>query len=480
MARQLPLGRITKTQVPDAVRKSGVHAAFGEKGFFGEYFDQLMFEAHQIEHILGNASQLASDFATMTWSNSNSRFENKAGGLVTLGDYERVAVIGMDTLTANMVIDNVKGLEIKHIGATPGQTGDNPKLQLGDAGGGEPFKIRLGTNALDCRLDLLTDQPFDDLDRLNLSITQKQYVANQGKNNFIKVNGEQIYNPSETGQIIKYDTQPKNPYLLRMAASDFPWSANAVVNNLAWFRDLNIALNGQRWDGSQFVETQGRFTPVGVVNYLFRLNRANRFFTDMKDGIDFDTRIHERNDPTGVTVLDTAGVSIGSNVVTFVSIIDIKNNMRISGLSAQGIPDATSIIPETTILKNINTAANTAEMFDALTGAPSTATSSGSGLTVTMNNSGAAGGSHDDDAFQNITGSFETREMEGGGDMVVVHNDVFSDGGAGTTLNPGVTATGAANNPSQLSNFDASNSPFARTHDQTQPRSSAVYYYYKA
>lgn len=478
MARQLPLGRITKTQVPDAVRKSGVFASFGNKGFFGEYFDQLMFEAHQIEHILGNASQLASDFATITWSNANARFENKAGGLVTLGDYERIAVIGMDTLTANMVIDNVKGLEIKHIGATPGQTGDNPKLQLGDAGGEEPFKIRLGVNALDCQLNLLTDKPFADLDRLNLSIDQKQYVANQGKGNFIKVNGEQIYNPSSVGKIVKYDTQPKNPYLLRMAAADFPWSANAAVNNLAWFRDLNIALNGQLWNGSQFVETQGRFTPVAVVNYLFRLNRANRFFTDLGESLVplLDTRIHERSDPTGVAVADTAAVSIGSNVVTFVSIADIKNNMRISGLSTQGIPDG---VIGTTILKNINTASNTAEMFDALTGAVANATSSGSGLAVTMNNSGAAGGSHDEDAFQGHWHNIQTDDAPPSTSGFLSSTRATGPSTASTV--PANWTAGSQTAPlvETTSPIDDGINDPPQTHNQTQPRSSAVYFYYK-
>lgn len=475
MARQLPFGRRLKVPVPDSVRKEGTLLSFQNKGFYGNYFDQLLFESHQVEHILGNAAQLAAEFATITWSNFNARFEDKAGSPVVLGDYERVMVIGMDTLTANLEIDNITGLEIKHVGATPGQSGDNPKFQLGDVGGGEPYKIKLGTNTKDCKLDLLTDKPFDELELSNLSLAQKRFIANQGRGNAIKVNGERIYNPSESGQIVKYDTAPRNPYLLRMDGADFPWSANAAVNNLAWFRDLNIALDGQRWDGSQFVETQGRFTPIAVVNYLFRLNTVNRFFTDIST---LDTRIHERGDPTGVTVFDTAGVSNGSNVVTFVSIADIKNNMRISGLSANGIPDGAV---GTTILKNINTTTNTAEMFDALTGAPVNATLSGSGLSVTMDNSGAAGGSHDADAFQNITGGFNLHKVFTGADIIE------SPTGAFTKTDTAIPAFSLdTQNPNQVLtdvDFDASGSllPFpARTHGQTQPKSSAVYYYYKA
>ena len=477
MARTLPLGRISKTAVPDSVRRNGVFASFGDKGFFGEYFDQLMFESHSVEHILGDASQLASDFATMTWSNSNARFEDKAGGAVVLGDFERVAVIGMDTLTANLVIDNVKGLEIKHLGATPGQAGNNPKFQLGDAGSGEPFKFMLGPNAIDCKLDLLTDKPFSNLELSNLTITQKQYVANQGKGNHIKVNGEVIYNPSEAGQIVKYDTTPKNPYFLRMNGALFPWQANAAVNNEAWFRDLNIALDGQRADsGGVFAENQSRFTPIAIVAYRFQLNTANRFFTDVSA---LDSRIHSRTDPTGVSQAEIVNFVNTSNVVTFQGGIGVvKNGMRLSGADTDGIPDATSGTPGTTIVKNINTTAGTAEMFDALTGASVNATATFNGRAVTLDNSGAAGGSKDDDFFQ---GHLRDIGAQGSGRETFV-SDMFT--GAVTSSNNGRSFNAPFffedSNRAVTDNYITDGSfTTPRPHDQTQPKSSAIYYFYK-
>jgi len=279
MTRTLAPGRFTRTDPGEAFRANGLIGALGNKGIFGNHLDQFLFEAHGYEHILGSTSQVSADVATITWDQAQQRFEDKAGAEVVLTDHDRIAVIGMDTLTDNIVIDNITGLEIFHIGSTPGQSGDNPKFQLGDAGSGEPFKIMFGPGTSECKLDLQTDQTFADLQLSNLTITQKQFIANQGKNNHIRVNGEVIYDPSSAGQIIKYDTQPLNPYFLRMDGASFPFATNVLVDNLAWFRDLNIALDGERSDGSGgFTENQSRFSPLATAVYLFNLNTAQPLF----------------------------------------------------------------------------------------------------------------------------------------------------------------------------------------------------------
>jgi len=473
MSRTLAHGRFTKADPGEAFRSAGTIGALGNKGIFGDHLDQLLFEAHGYEHILGSASQVSSNFATMTWDQAQQRFEDKAGDEVILTDHDRIAVIGMDTLTDNLVIDNITGLEIFHIGSTPGQSGENPKFQLGNAGGGVPFKIMFGSGTSECKLDLQTEQTFDFLQFANLTITQRQFIANQGKNNQIKVNGNVIYDPSSAGQIVKYDTQPINPYFLRMDGALKPFTSNAAVDNLAWFRDLNIALDGQRSDGSGgFTENQSRFSPLATSAWLFNLNTANRFFTDISAA---DSRINLRTDPTGVSILFSISVTNGSNQIGFpgAGFPLAKNGMRINGGSAQGIPDGAV---GTTILRNLDTTAETGEMFDALTGAAVNATVTDGSFNITIDNSGAAGGSHDADAFQNIVGSVESR----GGNATLV-----SATGA-LTLNPGGGATEASTNSVtppdddfDLMNFDASNSPSARTHDQTQPISSAVYYYYR-
>lgn len=491
MARRLAHGRLTKEDPGETIRQNGLVASFGNKGIFGNHLDQLLFESGGYEHILGSVNQVSSKFATITYDQVQQRFEDINGDEVILDDYDRIAVIGMDVLTADMLIDNVTGLEIFHIGNTPGQVGGGapvnaPRFQMGDVGGGVPFKIIFGSNTAQCKLALLTDQSFAELQMIRLqnqlSLRQILYIANQGLNNHITVNGTVIYNPSEAGQIIKYDTQPDNPYLLRMDGGLYVWAFDPAFPSRAWFRDLNIALDGQRWDGTQFVETQSRFTnPVTIPGtpWLFQLNTAKRFFTDLDPTGLEDTRIHSRTNPTLVSIAATADFVNSSNVVTFQGGIgNIKNGMRISGALAQGIPDGAA---GTTILRNINITTGTAQMFNALTGAPVNATSTVNGIAVTMNNSGAAGGSHDEDALQNITGSFEIRDVQSS-------SAVFNTLGA-FTLNesgPQNISQFSISLPSDLTdiiNFDASQSTSpenAKTHpDQTQPKSSGVYYYYK-
>ena len=473
MARKLAPGRLTKQDPGEAIRKVGFIGAFTNKGIFGDYLDQYFFEAAGYEHILGSISQVNSDFATITWDQAQQRFEDKSGSEVVLGDYERVAVIGMDTLTDNIVIDNVTGLEMFHIGGTPGQTGSNPKFQLGDnAGSGVPFKILLGSSAVDCKLDLLTDKPFDQLALLGLTQAEKQYIANQGKNNYVKVNGEEIYNPSEAGNIITKDTEPNNPYLLRMNGAVWPWQSNGAVDGLAWFRDLNIKLDGQRWDGiSAFTENQSRFTLAATAAWLFQVNIANRFMTDISA---LDTRVHERTDPYLDFIAATADFVNTSNVVTFQGGIgNVKNGMRISGASVEGILDGAA---GTTILRNIDTTAGTAEMFNALTGAAVNATSTTASVGVTIDNSGAAGGSHDEDAFQ---GHDRFIEAVQGTDGVFVS----TTRGTGPIKNGGAfQASVTVSAPTMITGgylTDGINGT-PRTRDQTQPISQGIYHYYKA
>lgn len=478
MARTLAHGRLTKQDPGEAFRRSGLIAALGNKGIFGNHMDQLLFEAHGYEHILGSVSQVASDFATMTWDQAQQRFEDKSGSEVVLSHYDRIAVMGMDTLTDNIELDNLTGLEIFHIGNTPGQTGDNPKFQLGDAGGGEPFKIKLGPNTRDCKLDLLTDKPFEELLR-TLTLDQKRYIANQGRDNHIRVNGRQIYNPSRTGEIAQFDALPANPYLVRMDGGMNHWIADASNVSLAWFRDLNIFLDGLRSDGTVLQETNSRFTNPAIIAatpWFFQVNSVYRFLTDLSDA---DTRTFDRDSPTIVLGL-VADFVLNSDVVTFVDFVgsgyegDAKNNMRIYGPAE--IP---AVNTATTLLVDINTTTHTARLIDALTGDPVLATGNATNEVVLVNNSGAAAGSRDEDTFQNITGQLDIRASD-------TPPLISSDSGAlnytaagGTGTSQPITSTGVAV-PRDLLEFDASDSLGSNSHDQTQPRSTAVRFYYKA
>lgn len=484
MARTLPWGRFTKSgdaELTEALRQAGTIGAFGNKGVFGNILDRLFFEAHGVEHVLGSAAQVAADYAMITWNQAAQRFEDKAGGEVVLQDYDRVAVIGMDTLTDDLFIDDVIGLEIFHVGNTPGQSGDNPKFKLGDKGGGEPYKIWLGSNTKDCKLDLMTDVDFRSLLNFTYSSTstdtlKARFIANQGINNYIRVNGKEIYNPSRAGEIILVDTLPDNPYLIAMNGQVLPWAVDGIIAAEAWFRDLNVYLGGYRSNGTSFDETQGRFTLpalIAAAPYLFQVNTANRFMTNISA---VDARVHSRTDSNGVSIAATGTFASASNVVTFgAGIGNIKNGMRINGASARGIVDG---VAGTTILRNINTATNTAEMYNALTGAAVNASSSGN-TAVTLNNSGAAGGSHDVDYFQGH------RFYNGVNDNSPDHLWVY---GGTTDEAPGSALTAIFVEPITTPYYQGLTSApktdgvngTPRTHSQTQPRSSGTYYYYRA
>lgn len=471
MGRTLPLGRNSKQDPGETIRKAGLIESFGNKGIFGNYLDQLLYEGHGYEYILGSASQLSAEFANITWDQTQQRFEDKDGSEVVLDDWDRIAIIGMDTLTADMVIDNVENLTMFHIGNTPGQSGDNPKFQLGDAGSGVPYKIKFGPNTANCKLNLLTDKSFSELS-LSLTQSQRQYIANQGRGNYITVNREDIYHGSNAGNIVKRDTLPLNPYLLRVNGSLWPMSSDVAVNGQAWFRDLNLALGGFFTDSGGLVEFPSRFTTsatLAATQYLFALNKANRFFTDIST---LDARLHSRTDPTGAAFTVTAAFN-GTNVVTFSGFPPStrpREWMRIQGGTVPGGSGAT------TILRNYNETTNTAKMYDALTGAPVNV-GTASGVTATIDNSGAAGGSHDVDYLQNITGDFDVRA---GNPNIIVTSGAFSRTVGGGTTNASTDAVTPPNVQFDLIQFDASNSPSARTHTQTQPISSGAYYFYKA
>lgn len=475
MPRRLPWGRHTKASdavVTEALRQAGIIGSFGNKGIFGDILDKLFFEAHGYEHLLGSSAQLTADYATMTWDESNQRFENKAGAEVVVDHYERVAVMGMDTLLVdNLVIDNITGLEMFHIGNTPGQTGDNPKFQLGDAGSGAPYKIKLGPNTKDCKLDLLTDKPFNELSR-TLNLDEKRYIANQGRGNYIRVNGVEIYNPSTCGEIITLDATPTNPYLVRMDGQAKHWMADASNVNLAWFRDLNVALGGLASNGTNMLETQNRFTFESIIEnfpWLFQVNSANRFFTDLSTE---DARLHRRKSPTPNLGDTLAEFTLGDDVVNFPlsPYTDrIRNGMRIIGGLALPDSDTTTVL-----LVDIDTTAHTAKMINGVTGDQVFALATTFG--GIFNNSGAASGSYDDDFIKHISGTVSMRI----GDSSIVNfpTGIFSVASLiGPADHQGFNASGLSILDDRLTFNTLNVSGLSAA--QTQPKSTAVLRFYR-
>jgi len=94
---------------------------------------------------------------------------------------------------------------------------------------------------------------------------------------------------------------------------------------------------------------------------------------------------------------------------------------------------------------------------------------------VDPNRTGEIVGSAQDDAFQNITGSFEILHIRGTAATNLYRNPLGAFGiieGGGALANPADETGGAVNN--DVATFDASNSPDARTSTETRPKNIAI------
>lgn len=311
----------------------------------------------------------------------------------TLSEDDNIRMIHDTTFTANLKLNPVSSTRL-NVSMIQGVD-----LDFGDAGSGEPYKLIIGGNVKSgSKITLRGIQEFIDLP-FALSSNQKRFISNQSVGVRIQYNEDLIYKGSNGGyhEIIQLDSWPASPYLIRMDGQQLNWmlhSTPANNNTLAWFRDLNKFLNGYR-DGN---EVASRFTLPAVISanpHLFQVNTPNGIFRDISTS---DPDIHSRTDSNGVSISATADFTNTSSTVTFqTSIGNIKEGMRLNGASAEGIPDGTS---GTTILVDIDETARTATMIDALTRIPVNATSTTSGVSVTIDNSGAAGGSLQQDTMQ--------------------------------------------------------------------------------
>jgi len=373
--------------MPEAKRKTGFEATQEPH----EYANQAIFES-VTDHVWGTQNQTLTDDATFYTDSTGNPFD-KTDTAVVLTDDDKVLIVYDTALAANLKLDPVSSvrLNIEMFRGT--------ELNFSDAGGGVPYKLILGTNIkTGSNIKIRGTQEFIDL-TFSLTDDQKRFISNQSIGTRIQYNEDVIYDPAHVGDVVTKDSYPANPYLARMNGQQLNWKLHvtpATNNTLAWFRDLNKFLHGYR-DGS---EEASRFTLPAIISaspHLFQVNTANSMIRDVSA---IDPDIHSRTDSNGVSTAATADFVNTSSTVTFQSSIgNIKNFMRLNGADARGIPDASSGTPGTTILVDIDATARTAKMVNALTLAPVAATSTGS-TAVTMDNSGAAGGSLQTDAFQ--------------------------------------------------------------------------------
>lgn len=104
MSNELPWGIKNKVTVPDSARIGGTET-FGNKGFYGPYFDQLLFEL-KCNHIWGTETQVkaAEPEATFYTDGSGDPFDLNDSS-VTISDDQKILINHDVTQTAKLLLD---------------------------------------------------------------------------------------------------------------------------------------------------------------------------------------------------------------------------------------------------------------------------------------------------------------------------------------------------------------------------------------
>ncbi len=447
-----------RVDVPIGLRRSGVE---GGKGIFHKYFNQLIFETKQ-DHIWGTAAQVALGDATIYSDSAGLIYDKDATDITANLQDDDVILITYDaTLAANLIIQPSTATRLK-IGMAKGA-----ELDLGDAGSGVPYKIEVGSNVKKGS-EIFLRAGFD-FSENSIALADRRIVNNRAYGVKIKYNEDWIFDPQHSGEFLDLNTIADNPYLIEHDGSQYDWLSDATNLTKTLFRDLNRKTGGLIFDGPDYVETRSRFTLPAIAAYLFQVGAGYGFRRQISAD---DPDIHARTDINGVSVADTATFTNGSSVVTFASITDIKNGMRINGASVRGVPDGTT---GTTILKNVDTTALTATMIDALTGLDihTTETITAGAQAVTMDNSGAAGGGQQADAMQRITGNFGGKFASSD-----VETGTFSVSSGGSDRYSQFAATGYS---IDFDNNDSTSPNAAKTNDdETRVKSTGIITYQRA
>ena len=383
---------MAKTNDPFAINtdnRADIPAAKKKAGFLAtqephEYINQALFES-VTKHVWGTQAQALTDDATFYTDSSGNPFD-KNNVAVPIVDDDVILMTHNATLAANLLlqpspaarvhVDMLKGVEI------------NP----GDAGSGEPFKIIIGTDvSKGSTVKIRGPLEFIDIP-FALTDDQKRFIANQAVGVRVQYNEDVIHDPSRVGDIVTKTSFPANPYLIRANGQQLNYRIHQTVpatnDTLAWFRDLNKYENGFR-DGNEVASRHTLPAVISASPHRFQVNTPTGMLRDIST---VDPDIHDRTDANGVSIAATVDFDGSSTVLFQGSVGDAKNFMRIQSTSIPGGSSAT------TLLTDIDEGALTATMIDALTLAPvsvGTATEA-----ATIDNSGAAGGSLQDDATQ--------------------------------------------------------------------------------
>jgi len=389
-------------------------------------FNQIIF-TKDTDHVWGNENQVKVAKTASFYTDATGAPLDANDAAVTLENDDRILMAHDVEITSNLLLTPISSLRLQ-IGMLKG-------IEL-NFGSGVPDKIIFSPNVKSgSTIKIRGSLKFDENE---LSEEDRRLIVNHCRGVKIQYNNIVIYDPAQTGEIIYTDNRPSNPYLIEVNSQALDWIEDASNLTKTWFRDLNVYLGGLISNGATFDETRSRFTFPGALAYKFQVNKWVGFSRRISSD---DPDIHERTDVNGISVLSTASFIISSSTVIFTSITNIKNGMRISGGDSQGIPEASSVIPGTTILKDVDTSGSVATMIDGLTLIEVTATSTAASIPVTMDNSGASGGSNQLEQDNSITKFRNKVNLNSTAPTEVTLNEdgysapeLFSGGNTGNTI----------------------------------------------
>ena len=440
--------------------------------------------ANQPDMVVMTDSELnlySNDDRFVSYDQAARNFKRRDDTVVPLAAGHWIVIKSLEELTSNALLFASDRLKIEcHNGF---------QLNLGNQGEAIPYPVIIRGN--NCRADLFMTQSIRDLaaalgndkdDPMTNGLTameNRRVIKNQGENNRIHYNGEMVFRGGYPTAHLDF-VLPNHPYVLEWDGFIYDGLSRVYTgydnSDRCWFTDLYYWLD-RRFNVE--VPDPDLSLAYHTVTMPFR---SDDFFRPINTN---DPDRHEREDINNPSYIIPSGeygqtgdkITL-QNANQQANIKNVKSGQRIQ---ATGLPDP---LLNTTVVRpgSIVTTPGSESflIMDVETGDPVTASASGN---LTMDFSGMAAGSHQDDALQNLTGSFELRNMDLTGDPPII---ILNEGLVSNIILLGGTAGVTQIRPSALSSqtdiveFDASNSPGAKTTtDETRARNALIVPYYR-
>ncbi len=436
--------------------------------------------SNQPDKVVLTASQqslYANDNRFVRYDQSTQTFKRRDGTVVPIATGDWIVINELETLTTDDLLFVGDRLRINsHRGF---------QLNLGDQGDNIPYGVIVIGNNCDVSLHttqsmrelgiILGDDKFTPMSNGLTAMENRRVIKNQGELNRIKYNGELIFSGGPPQTAMDF-VRPNHPYLLEWDSEIYQGLLRHPTfdnRKMCFFSDMYYWLD-RRFNAE---------VPAGDPTLVYHTVTAPPRIKNFLRPIDLlDLERHRRVDDLGSPYLILSGeytqvsdkIILGGNPNAADNIRNVKNGQRVQ---ATGLPDPLS---NTTIVRPgsivITPGVESFLIMDAEDKDPVTAAASGD---LTLDFSGMAAGSHQDDALQDINGAFVHRNPISldlltvfggtGGAFEATVTDTFGS-------NPSVQSTGSSVD-NGLIDFDASR--VVRTAAETRTINSLVIPYYR-